>query len=472
MASSDSLRQALRVSPDNAPLQLLFAQACLDEFNFDEARTAYEQVLRLDPAHREAHLGLARYLYLTGKTSEAVIRVETLTRAHPDFVAAWLLLARLAMAEASPHQALAHFQKAQCLDPTVRDEALEKELRNLIPPDSGPPPGALTQIPIPPHPAGEDPQNGTGENATDFDDPLARKAVFNPGGSTEVERPSINFSDIGGMESIKEEIRMKIIHPLRNPEIFRAYGKKAGGGVLLYGPPGCGKTLISRATAGEIKTNFISIGIHQILDMYIGNSEKAMHQIFELARENSPSVLFFDEVDALAADRADLRQSAGRNLINQFLAEMDGNIGSNEGILIIGATNAPWHIDPAFRRPGRFDRILFVPPPDEPSRRAILEVVLRGKPVEKMDLEAIVKKTRDFSGADLKHLVDLAVEKNLPRAMKEGRVLPISTGDILDVLRTVKPTTRAWFETAKNYAIYANQGGFYDHVLEFLGIKK
>ena len=168
---------------------------------------------------------------------------------------------------------------------------------------------------------------------------------------------------------------MKIIYPLQNRALFKAYGKKLGGGVLLYGPPGCGKTLISKATAGEIQANFISVGIHQILDLYVGNSEKNLHQSFQLARENAPAILFFDEVDALAADRKDFRESAIRTMINQFLAEMDGNIGSNEGILILGATNAPWHLDAAFRRPGRFDRIIFVPPPDEPARE-----VDRGNP--------------------------------------------------------------------------------------------
>ena len=124
--------------------------------------------------------------------------------------------------------------------------------------------------------------------------------------------------------------------------------------MLLYGPPGCGKTLISQATAGEIRSNFISVALHQILDLYIGNSEKNLHQLFQLARDHAPAILFFDEVDALAADRKDLRESGMRTLINQFLAEMDGNVANNEGILILGATNAPWHLDPAFRRPGRF----------------------------------------------------------------------------------------------------------------------
>ena len=264
---------------------------------------------------------------------------------------------------------------------------------------------------------------------------------------------------------------MKIIYPLQNRDLFRAYGKKIGGGVLLYGPPGCGKTLISQATAGEIRSNFISVALHQILDLYIGNSEKNLHQLFQLARDHAPAILFFDEVDALAADRKDLRESGMRTLINQFLAEMDGNIGSNEGILILGATNAPWHLDAAFRRPGRFDRIIFVPPPDEAAREAIVKILAHDKPLKRLDAKALAKRTKEFSGADLKSIFDVATERALSRAMKEGRVVPLTTEDLLQVSKGIKSSTRAWFESAKNYALYANQGGFYDDVLNFLGIR-
>ena len=180
-----------------------------------------------------------------------------------------------------------------------------------------------------------------------------------------LERPRLNFGDVGGMDSLKEEIRLKIIHPLTHPELYKAYGKPVGGGILMYGPPGCGKTYLARATAGEIRAEFMAIGIHEVLDMWLGNSERNLHEIFEAARRTQPSVLFFDEVDALAASRADMRGHGGRQLINQFLAESDGLHGNNEGVLLLAATNAPWQLDTAFRRPGRFDRILFVPPPDE-----------------------------------------------------------------------------------------------------------
>ena len=165
------------------------------------------------------------------------------------------------------------------------------------------------------------------------------------------------------MDALKEAIGVKIIYPATHPEIYAAYGQKAGGGLLMYGPPGCGKTYLARATAGELGATFISVGIADVLDMWIGSSERNLAGIFDTARRHVPCVLFFDEVDALAAKRSDFSNASGRQLINQFLAELDG-VGNNEGMLILGATNAPWHVDPAFRRPGRFDEVLFVPPPD------------------------------------------------------------------------------------------------------------
>jgi SpoVK/Ycf46/Vps4 family AAA+-type ATPase len=261
---------------------------------------------------------------------------------------------------------------------------------------------------------------------------------------------------------------MKIIHPLTHPELYKAYGKQIGGGILMYGPPGCGKTYLARATAGEISAGFMAVGINDVLDMWIGNSEKNLHELFEQARRNTPCVLFFDEVDALAASRTDMRTSGARHLINQFLAEMDGMQANNDGLLILAATNAPWHVDPAFRRPGRFDRILFVPPPDQEARASILRILCRGKPVENIDYDHVAKKSDHFSGADLKAALDLAIEAKLKEAMKAGVPKPLTTKDLTSAAASIKPSTREWFGTARNYALYSNQGGVYDDILKFL----
>ncbi|MCC6143718.1 MAG: ATP-binding protein, partial [Candidatus Hydrogenedentes bacterium] len=227
----------------------------------------------------------------------------------------------------------------------------------------------------------------------------------------------------------------------------------------------------ARATAGQVRAGFLAVGINDVLEMWIGQSEKNLHALFEQARSNRPCVLFFDEVDALGANRTDVLKSGGRQLINQFLSELDGVQSSNEGVLILAATNAPWHLDAAFRRPGRFDRILFVPPPDAAARAAILRLQLKGKPVEAIDFEAVARKTEGFSGADLKAVIDLAVEVRLRDAMKSGRIQPVTERDLVSAARQHRPTTRDWFETARNHALYANQSGLYDDVLSHLKLK-
>lgn len=461
MSRLEPLRQALAQSPDNVPLLMVYGAACLEELAADEARRAFERVLVLSPGSVEAAVGLSRSLTLLGRTSEAVVRLEAVVAAQPGAGLAHRELARLLAGEGNLAAAREAYARAVAVDARLADPALEKELG-----EGGRGAGRMAVGGAGPvaTPAGEALEDG--EEAGDLD----RIAEYEL--AAEMERPSLAFADVGGMEAVKEQVRMKILFPLQHPEMFKAYGKKAGGGVLLYGPPGCGKTLLSRAVAGEIRAHFLAVGIHQVLDMWLGKSEQNLHQLFEVARRHAPAVVFFDEVDALAANRADLRGTAGRTLINQFLAEMDGTQGENDGVLVLGATNAPWHLDPAFLRPGRFDRVIFVPPPDEGARRAVLEVLLRDKPAARVDVAAVAKRTGGFSGADLRAVVDQASERALETAMRKGKVVPLETDDLVAAAKVVKPSTRAWFESARNHALYANQSGFYDDVLVHLGMRK
>ena len=460
----DALRLALQHSPDNAPLLMLFADGCLEEGLLDEAEQSFQQVLKNDPAHADARLGIARVALLQGKTSQAAVRAEQIVSDTPSCAGAYLLLARIHITEGDLSKAKTMYERGVALNRSLADPGIEKDLHGIKPAgddESGRKRGAMTSSGAYIEAVSEE---------KDDDGHPRGGAAFDLG--LDFEKPQLNFSGVGGMDALKEEIRMKIIYPLQHADLFKAYDKKVGGGVLLYGPPGVGKTLISKATAGEIKANFIALGLHQILDMWIGGSEKNMHEVFELARQNAPCILFFDEVDALAADRRDLRQSAGRNLINAFLSEMDGAESNNEGVLILGATNAPWHIDPAFRRPGRFDRTLFVPPPDEGGRAAIIEVMAQKKPIGELDPRALAKKTEGFSGADLKAVFDLATEEVLNEVMRTRKVIPLTTKDLIKAAGRHKATTKAWFESAKNYAMYSNQSGFYDDVLKHLGLMK
>lgn len=230
-------------------------------------------------------------------------------------------------------------------------------------------------------------------------------------------------------------------------------------------------THLARATAGEVQAAFVAVGLHDILNMWFGNTEKNLHKVFDQGRRNRPCVLFFDEVDAIAASRADFKQSTVRPVINQFLAELDGVQTSNEGVLILAATNAPWHMDSAFRRPGRFDRVVFVPPPDAPARASILKLHCAGKPLGEMDYDAAARVTADFSGADLKAVVDRAVEAKLQDAMRTGVPKPLTTKDLMAAAGQVKASTREWFADARNYALYANDGGQYDDLAKYLKLR-
>ncbi|MGJ8640439.1 MAG: AAA family ATPase [Opitutaceae bacterium] len=460
----DALRLALQHSPDNIPLNLLLANGCIDEGFLEEASEIFQKLLQLDPNNIEAKLGSARVSLLLGKLSQAAVRAEQILQQNPNSGEARILLARIFINEGDYALARDEYAKALQLNPSLQDSGIEADLATSAPPEEPQRAGVTAD-------GSFHQSSGSDDDTTDLDNEPRGGEAFDLGLS-DFERPKLNFSGVGGMEALKEEIRMKILYPMQHADLFKAYDKKIGGGVLLYGPPGCGKTLISKATAGEIKANFMAIGLHQILDMWIGNSEKNMHSIFELARKNAPCVLFFDEVDALAADRRDLRQSAGRNLINAFLSEMDGAQSDNEGVLILGATNAPWHLDPAFRRPGRFDRTLFVPPPDAEGRASIIDVMRADKPIGELDNKALAKKMPNFSGADIKAVFDLATEEVLNEAMKSGKVIPLKTKNFIKAAKKHKPTTASWFDSAKNYALYSNQGGIYDEVLQYLGLLK
>ena len=466
------LREALRFSPDNVPLLVHAAEAVLKVGGLAEAETLFKRALALDGANLDAKTGLAATFFQQGANGPALVLVESLTKSPAAPVRALALHARLALKAGEPRLAAQLFTRIRETDATFADPEIERELGNYLPRRASPelPPKAGAQ-PEPGEASPASPFEFGGESEDDAAERLpAGDLPDDP--AAELETPGMTFADVGGMGRVKDEIRMKIILPLKQPELFKAYGKKAGGGILLYGPPGCGKTFLARATAGEVNAGFLAVGISDVLDMWIGQSEKNLHAIFEQARSHRPCVLFFDEVDALGANRTDMLKSGGRQMINQFLSELDGVSSSNEGVLILAATNAPWHLDPAFRRPGRFDRIIFVPPPDASARAAVLRLMLRGKPADAVDVEAVAKKTDGFSGADLKAVVDLAVEAKLAQAMKSGRIEPLTGKDLLEAAKRHKPTVRDWFDTARNYALYANQSGLYDDILAHLKLSK
>jgi transitional endoplasmic reticulum ATPase len=277
------------------------------------------------------------------------------------------------------------------------------------------------------------------------------------------------FADVGGLENVKQQIRRRIITPFVKPSLFERFKRRSGGGILMYGPPGCGKTLLARATAGECGAKFHNVAITDVLDMYIGESERKLHEIFEMARRTAPSVVFFDEIEAVGGKRQHSREATSAKLVSQFLTELDGFSQNNQGVLILAATNVPWAVDPAFRRPGRFDRVLFVPPPDLEARKAILAMELRDRPIAgQIDVAELAKKTGGFSGADLRDLVETAVDEAIEESLARGAEQPLAMDHLRRALADSKATTIEWLTSARNHARYANQSGQYDEVLDFL----
>lgn len=282
----------------------------------------------------------------------------------------------------------------------------------------------------------------------------------------------VTFEDVGGLDAVKKTISMKIIKPFENVSLFSMFNKKIGGGVLLFGPPGCGKTFIAKATAGECKAKFINVHITDILDKYIGQSEKNISLMFEEAKMKKPCVLFFDEIDTLGYSRLKLSSQYLRGVIDQFLCEMDGLDSSKDKVMIIGATNTPWDIDAAFKRPGRFDRVIFVEPPDKEARKVIFKLKLEGKPIDNIDYNILAQSTELYSGADIENVVDMAAEKVIEEILETGVERKITQKDLMAVIKQTHPSTIEWLKTVKNYITYSNQNGFYDDVKKYISSVK
>ncbi len=283
----------------------------------------------------------------------------------------------------------------------------------------------------------------------------------------DVERSTLRLADVGGMAEVKERLEVSFLMPMRNPELRRAYGKSLRGGLLLYGPPGCGKTYIARAVAGELGAAFISVALSDVLDMWLGQSERNIHELFVAAREAAPCVLFLDEVDALALKRSQQR-GAGRNTVNQLLHELDGVDDQNEGVFVLAATNHPWDVDDALRRPGRLDRMLAVLPPDLEAREAIFRHHLANRPIANIDPTALARATDGYTGADIAHICETAAEYAMVDSARSGTVRLIGQPDVVRAIAEVSSSAGPWLETARTVVEFANASGQYDELKAYL----
>jgi AAA+ superfamily predicted ATPase len=426
----DSLRRAVEAMPDDVPLRLHLATMLLRAGQRDEAVRQLGAVLQRDPGNAQA-LGLLRDLGGGPGPAEAAGQPPA---ASPDNPAERSVVPPAAPpgapgAAAGPGQ-----------PPQYDWSQAEDELRDVLPAMFiGDAPGA-------------DSASAGLEEADAYD----------------AEHAGLTLADVAGMTEVKQRLEAAFLAPMRNPELRRLYGKSLRGGLLLYGPPGCGKTFIARAVAGELGARFIAVSFADIIDMFVGQSERNIHELFEIARRNAPCVLFLDEVDAIGQKRSQLRHTPMRSAVNQLLLELDDVSGHNEGVFLLAATNHPWDVDSALRRPGRFDRTLLVLPPDAAAREEVFRYHLKGRPVAGIDLARLARQTDGYSGADIAHICETAAERALMDSVRLGEPRMIGLDDLEAAIGEVKPSLGAWFDTARNVALFANEGGTYDDLAAYL----
>jgi len=258
------------------------------------------------------------------------------------------------------------------------------------------------------------------------------------------ERPTIRFDDIAGLDEVKQEIRLKMIYPFGHPELAQKYGIPVGGGLLLYGPPGTGKTMIARAIASEVEATMFVISPAQIMSKWVGEAEQNVRKLFDAARSEPRSIIFMDEVEALAPRRRDSGSTIMTRVVPQILQELEGFDRSAErALLFVGATNEPWSLDPAILRPGRFDAKVYVPLPDPPARHRLLELYLGGRPLEPdVDFAALVERSAGYSGADIKALCDRAAAIPFMESVGGAAPRPIRRADVEKVIAETPPSVR------------------------------
>jgi SpoVK/Ycf46/Vps4 family AAA+-type ATPase len=436
------------------------------------------QAVKQNPQDVPLRLHLAGLLLQKGSAQEALQHCAHVLATRPDDTEA-LLLGSQAARRAGKEPLAQAYEK---LHAALAVQAPAQE-RPAPPPLAAPPPAPA---PPPMHESGfedvplvfdDSPAAGAVDDDEEEDEPAPERAE-GPGREQlnqlcETELPRITLRDVAGMEPVKRRLELSFLSPLRNPEVQRLFKKTMRGGLLLYGPPGCGKTYIARATAGELGANFIAVGIADILDVWVGSSERNLHEIFAHARRHAPCVIFFDELDAVGHKRSQMRHStAQRNVVNQFLFETDSVNYNNDGIYLMGATNHPWDVDSALKRPGRFDRTLLVLPPDAPARRRIAESAMDGIHTEAIRWERALEGADGYSCADIVHLCQTATDYAAEEYILSGRMRGVSEADFKRARAEVRPSTLAWFETARNFAMFANEGGAYDELVDYLRARK
>ncbi|MGA5540607.1 ATP-binding protein [Mycobacterium sp. NPDC051198] len=393
--------------------------------------------------------------------------IDGAVRADPANRALRLHLADLLLDDGQYVAALGHCELLLQQSPEDADVLGRKNaaLEGFGMPTPTPQPTVPEEVsPSPPPPSAPVPQTESWATADD-DDAIPVSDLM------EIVRPEFTLDDVAGMEEVKQRLRMSFLEPMRNEELRKSFGHALRSSLLLWGPPGCGKTFLAKSLAGELGLFFIHVGIADVLDKWLGNSERNIKGVFDEARQMRPTVLFIDELDALGHKRAQT-SSYIRSIVNQLLLELDGATSDNEGILVLGATNQVWDVDPALLRPGRFDRKVLVLPPDRPAREAILAHHLRTSPTDRLNLAAIADGTDGYSGADLAGLCRGAVEFALHDSVRRGSTQPVNQSHLEAALKDTQASTASWFSLAQNYVAFAENREEYAELERYLTRRK
>lgn len=397
----------------------------------DDAIREYKLALDISHADVDLHCNLGLALYEKGKLDEALDEYDIALELDNDNAAAYNNIGLIYYAKGMLDDAIENYTTA--LDISPEYDLAQKNLEKAL---------------------------------TKQRELLKEKKILKPG--------LINFSAVGGLKEVKDEFKMAAIYPLKHHELFKFYKKKICRGILLYGPPGCGKTYIAKAVAGECDAEFFDIKITDIYNKYYGESEKNIHDIFEVARECSPAIIFIDEIDAIGARRDSRLEQFEKRIVNQLLIEISDLEHENSNITVIVATNTPWNIDPALRRPGRFDKLIFVPPPDLEAREKIFEIYMKDRPVEKINYEKLGKITKDYSAADIVQIceeaTDIALREALLGKKSKTRSKPrkINMGDFLTAIEKRKSSLITWFNFAQQEIMESGEDDTFKELFELI----
>ena len=421
--------RAAELDPRNAVIYNNRGDAYYRKQDFDKAILDYDKAVSLNPRYLKAYYNRGLAYACQQDYERAVEDFDKVIELNPNFAEAYHIRGLAHDYMQDYDKAISDYDKAIELNPNFTEAINHRELAKAKK-EQGPSAG----------------EEGAGLGATTQGE---GKGTVNV--EKLLQHPKTNFDYVAGMEKVKEEIRDAIIYPLLNPELARKYGKMGGGGILMYGPPGCGKTFIVKGAAGEAKCAFINAKISDIMDMYVGNTEKNLHAIFEGGRKNAPCIVFFDEVEAMGGRRDQMGQQPYQKMaVNQLLYEMDGVEARNENVLILAATNAPWDVDPALRRSGRFSKLIYIGEPDHTSRKSIFQHHAKNKPVVKnIRWGRLARTTWGYSSADIKIISDEAAGIPWKEAFKGGKQRKVKTSDYIKVIKKRKASLGPWYESAK-----------------------